>query len=258
MHICTHLIFICIFKYFFYDYKKDGWLNNVMKGVGYALYVMCPLYQSCVILRSVLVGHRLHTPVWNKCPSNPPFILTPQTFLVITYFMSSYVVRIQHQHHLLQLLGSACDLFHELLGPFGLASDRVALLNGMVFSLVFGSWSGIAYILTDMKITFGFVVVSGGITGVLSFISLALAIGTEYWYIIEDKRTNHTDPARTNSGLWGVTDGMTLILKCLLVRICELPLIIVQLFYWLVIYWALTGVCTVVQWISRTFIGIVC
>uniref|UniRef100_A0A671LGJ4 Transmembrane protein 114-like n=1 Tax=Sinocyclocheilus anshuiensis TaxID=1608454 RepID=A0A671LGJ4_9TELE len=61
-----------------------------------------------------------------------------------------------------------------------------------------------------MKITFGFVVVGGGLTGVLSFISLALAIGTEYWYIIEDKRTNHTDPARTNSGLWGVTDGMTL------------------------------------------------
>lgn len=84
-----------------------------------------------------------------------------------------------------------------------------------------------------MKITFGFVVVGGGLTGVLSFISLALAIGTEYWYIIEDKRANHTDPARTNSGLWGATDGMTLIfiLKSLLVRICELPLIIVRLFY---------------------------
>uniref|UniRef100_A0A8C1G6D1 Transmembrane protein 235-like n=1 Tax=Cyprinus carpio TaxID=7962 RepID=A0A8C1G6D1_CYPCA len=61
-----------------------------------------------------------------------------------------------------------------------------------------------------MKITFGSVVIGGGLTGVLSFISLALAIGTEYWYIIEDTRTNHTDPARTNSGLWGVTDGMTL------------------------------------------------
>lgn len=61
-----------------------------------------------------------------------------------------------------------------------------------------------------MEITYGFVVVGGGLTGVLSFSSLALAIGTEYWYIIEDKRANHTDPARTNSGLWGVTDGMTL------------------------------------------------
>lgn len=59
--------------------------------------------------------------------------------------------------------------------------------------------------------TFGFVVVSGGLTGVVSFSCLALAIGTEYWYIIEDKRSNHTDPARSNSGLWGVTEGMELI-----------------------------------------------
>ncbi|XP_026120625.1 transmembrane protein 235-like [Carassius auratus] len=59
-----------------------------------------------------------------------------------------------------------------------------------------------------MKITYGFVVISGGLTGVLSFSSLALAIGTEYWYIIEDKRANHTDPARINSGLWGVTDDV--------------------------------------------------
>lgn len=62
-----------------------------------------------------------------------------------------------------------------------------------------------------MKMTFGFVVVSGGLTGVVSFSCLALAIGTEYWYIIEDKRSNHTDPARSNSGLWGVTEGMELI-----------------------------------------------
>lgn len=52
-----------------------------------------------------------------------------------------------------------------------------------------------------MKITFGFVVVGGGLTGVLSFSCLALAIGTEYWYIIEDQRTNHTNPERSNSGL---------------------------------------------------------
>ncbi|XP_001919554.1 transmembrane protein 235 isoform X1 [Danio rerio] len=57
-----------------------------------------------------------------------------------------------------------------------------------------------------MKITFGFVVVCGGLTGVLSFSCLALAIGTEYWYIIEDQRTNHTNPERSNSGLWGVTE----------------------------------------------------
>ncbi|KAK7122407.1 hypothetical protein R3I94_019502 [Phoxinus phoxinus] len=59
-----------------------------------------------------------------------------------------------------------------------------------------------------MKNTFGFVVVSGGLTGILSFSCLALAIGTEYWYIIEDKRANNADPARSNYGLWGVTDDV--------------------------------------------------
>ncbi|XP_051969210.1 transmembrane protein 235-like [Xyrauchen texanus] len=59
-----------------------------------------------------------------------------------------------------------------------------------------------------MKIAFGSVVVGGGLTGVLSFSCLALAIGTEYWYIIEDKRMNHTDPAHTHSGLWGVTEDV--------------------------------------------------
>nr|XP_055033178.1 transmembrane protein 235 isoform X1 [Misgurnus anguillicaudatus] len=54
--------------------------------------------------------------------------------------------------------------------------------------------------------TFGYVVVGAGLTGVLSFSCLTLAIGSEYWYIIEDKRTNHTDPPHTHSGLWGVTD----------------------------------------------------
>ncbi|KAI7796764.1 transmembrane protein 235 isoform X1 [Triplophysa rosa] len=57
-----------------------------------------------------------------------------------------------------------------------------------------------------MKITFGSVVVGAGLTGVLSFSCLTLAIGSEYWYIIEDKRTNHTDPPHMHSGLWGVTD----------------------------------------------------
>lgn len=76
-----------------------------------------------------------------------------------------------------------------------------------------------------MKMTFGSVVVCAGLTGVLSFSCLTLAIGSEYWYIIEDQRTNHTDPPHTHSGLWVVTDGMTLFLvflfsllpvKCLL------------------------------------------
>ncbi|XP_030631796.1 transmembrane protein 235 [Chanos chanos] len=60
-----------------------------------------------------------------------------------------------------------------------------------------------------MKIAFGFVVVAAGFAGILSFSFLALAIGSEYWYVIEDNRPNHTDIEDSNShgGLWGVSDG---------------------------------------------------
>ncbi|XP_007259355.2 transmembrane protein 235 [Astyanax mexicanus] len=59
-----------------------------------------------------------------------------------------------------------------------------------------------------MKVGFGSVVISAGVTGILSFCFLALAIGTEYWYIIEDKRSNHTDNNHLHSGLWGVSDDV--------------------------------------------------
>lgn len=92
--------------------------------------------------------------------------------------------------------------------------------------------------------TFGFVVVSGGLTGVLSFSCLALAIGTEYWYIIEDKRANHTDPARSNSGLWGVTEGMALIfiIMTLPMRSFERTLIVVRLYIFLIDALVISGV----------------
>lgn len=83
-----------------------------------------------------------------------------------------------------------------------------------------------------MKITFGFVVVSGGLTGILSFSCLALAIGTENWYIIEDKRANHTDPTRSNFGLWVVTDGMAnIFIMSLPMRSFEFPLIVARFFF---------------------------
>uniref|UniRef100_A0AAR2L8N1 Transmembrane protein 235b n=1 Tax=Pygocentrus nattereri TaxID=42514 RepID=A0AAR2L8N1_PYGNA len=44
------------------------------------------------------------------------------------------------------------------------------------------------------------------------FCQLALAIGTEYWYIIDDSRTNLTEPEHVHSGFWGVSDGMAKIL----------------------------------------------
>ncbi|XP_062382404.1 transmembrane protein 235 [Sardina pilchardus] len=56
-----------------------------------------------------------------------------------------------------------------------------------------------------MKITFGSVVVSAGLAGILSFSFLALAIGSEYWYIIDDHRPNFTEDS--HSGLWRTYEG---------------------------------------------------
>ncbi|XP_012692544.1 transmembrane protein 235 [Clupea harengus] len=58
-----------------------------------------------------------------------------------------------------------------------------------------------------MKITYGSVVVSAGFAGILSFGFLALAIGTEYWYIIDDNRFNYTEDS--HSGLWRTHEGET-------------------------------------------------
>ncbi|XP_026996412.1 transmembrane protein 235 isoform X2 [Tachysurus fulvidraco] len=55
-----------------------------------------------------------------------------------------------------------------------------------------------------MRVGFGSVVLGAGLSAILSFSFLALAVGTEYWYIMEDKRTNHTELQHVHSGLWGV------------------------------------------------------
>ncbi|XP_066522797.1 transmembrane protein 235 [Hoplias malabaricus] len=59
-----------------------------------------------------------------------------------------------------------------------------------------------------MKVCFGSVVVTAGLTGILCFCFLALAIGTEYWYIIDDTRLNHTEPEHVHSGFWGVSEDV--------------------------------------------------
>lgn len=61
-----------------------------------------------------------------------------------------------------------------------------------------------------MRVGFGSVALGAGLSAILSFSFLALAVGTEYWYIIEDKRANHTDPQRVHAGLWGVENGKAL------------------------------------------------
>ncbi|XP_029364984.1 transmembrane protein 235 [Echeneis naucrates] len=56
---------------------------------------------------------------------------------------------------------------------------------------------------------YGLVVISAGFTGLLSFSLLAVAIGTEYWYIIDVNRPNHTGPddLSSHSGLWRINEG---------------------------------------------------
>ncbi|XP_047215611.1 LOW QUALITY PROTEIN: transmembrane protein 235-like [Girardinichthys multiradiatus] len=56
---------------------------------------------------------------------------------------------------------------------------------------------------------YGPVVLSAGLTGLLSFTFLALAIGTDYWYIIDVNKSNHTGPKdlSSHSGLWRIIEG---------------------------------------------------
>ncbi|XP_015227632.1 PREDICTED: transmembrane protein 235 [Cyprinodon variegatus] len=56
---------------------------------------------------------------------------------------------------------------------------------------------------------YGLVVLSAGLSGLLSFTFLALAIGTDYWYIIDGNKPNHTGPndLSSHSGLWRIIEG---------------------------------------------------
>ncbi|XP_046722387.1 transmembrane protein 235-like isoform X2 [Silurus meridionalis] len=57
--------------------------------------------------------------------------------------------------------------------------------------------------------SFGVVVISAGVLGLLSFTLLAVAVGTEYWYIIEvDQVINSSwHFASSHSGLWRIYEG---------------------------------------------------
>ncbi|XP_041853092.1 transmembrane protein 235-like isoform X2 [Melanotaenia boesemani] len=56
---------------------------------------------------------------------------------------------------------------------------------------------------------YGPVVLTAGFTGLLSFSLLAVAIGTEYWYIIDVNKQNYTgsDDLSSHSGLWRIYEG---------------------------------------------------
>ncbi|XP_053194686.1 transmembrane protein 235-like [Scomber japonicus] len=56
---------------------------------------------------------------------------------------------------------------------------------------------------------YGLVVLTAGFTGLLSFSLLAVAIGTDYWYIIDVNKPNYTGPddLSSHSGLWRIIEG---------------------------------------------------
>ncbi|KAM3864443.1 transmembrane protein 235 [Diretmus argenteus] len=58
---------------------------------------------------------------------------------------------------------------------------------------------------------YGLVVRVAGFTGLLSFCFLAVAIGTDYWYIIDVNKPNYTGPGAlsSHSGLWTINEGMS-------------------------------------------------
>lgn len=60
-----------------------------------------------------------------------------------------------------------------------------------------------------MKVTFGALVISAGVCGILSFSFLATSLGTDYWYIIEMNPMNMTDTEdmSSHSGLWRINQG---------------------------------------------------
>uniref|UniRef100_A0A3Q2QG47 Transmembrane protein 235 n=1 Tax=Fundulus heteroclitus TaxID=8078 RepID=A0A3Q2QG47_FUNHE len=66
--------------------------------------------------------------------------------------------------------------------------------------------------------TYGLVVLSAGLTGLLSFTFLALAIGTDYWYIIDVNKPNHTGPndLSSHSGLWRIIEGLGIYIHLLI------------------------------------------
>ncbi|KAM4715006.1 transmembrane protein 235 [Anableps anableps] len=60
-----------------------------------------------------------------------------------------------------------------------------------------------------MKVTFGALVITAGVCGILSFAFLATSLGTDHWYIIEMNPMNTTDfeDMSSHSGLWRINEG---------------------------------------------------
>lgn len=62
---------------------------------------------------------------------------------------------------------------------------------------------------TCSRMRYGVAVLSAGFTGLLSFSLLAVAIGTDYWYIINVNNHTGPDDLSSHSGLWRIVEGTT-------------------------------------------------
>uniref|UniRef100_A0A3B3ZGT8 Uncharacterized protein n=1 Tax=Periophthalmus magnuspinnatus TaxID=409849 RepID=A0A3B3ZGT8_9GOBI len=86
-----------------------------------------------------------------------------------------------------------------------------------------------------METLYGLVVLTAGVTGLLSFCLLAVAIGTDYWYIIDVNKPNSTasEDYNSHSGLWRINEGKEQQMLYMVVIILPLSLILL-VFAWIV------------------------
>uniref|UniRef100_A0A3B3XXW2 Uncharacterized protein n=1 Tax=Poecilia mexicana TaxID=48701 RepID=A0A3B3XXW2_9TELE len=94
-----------------------------------------------------------------------------------------------------------------------------------------------------MKVTFGALVITAGVCGVLSFAFLATSLGTDYWYIIEMNPMNTTEfeDMSSHSGLWRINEGNLRMHRAIVVM---LPLSLVLLLF--------GGICGLVSALARS------
>uniref|UniRef100_A0A8C4NKD1 Transmembrane protein 235b n=1 Tax=Dicentrarchus labrax TaxID=13489 RepID=A0A8C4NKD1_DICLA len=102
-----------------------------------------------------------------------------------------------------------------------------------------------------MKVTFGCLVVTAGICGILSFAFLATSLGTEYWYIIEMNPMNMSDfeDMSSHSGLWSINEGRLLFLKCLSQLLMLYAIVVVLPFSLVLLLFG--GICGLVSSLAR-------
>lgn len=69
---------------------------------------------------------------------------------------------------------------------------------------------------------YGSVVLTAGFSGLLSFCFLSVAIGTDYWYIIDVNKPNSSgsEDYSSHSGLWRINEGKTVQLVRSVIGIC--------------------------------------